>query len=84
MAQYIDRVDLVFAMDWDNDIQKWTLTDEKLDEITTITNAAPVVRCKDCEFACDFDDDESAWCKNWNQYVWAEHFCSYGERKDGA
>lgn len=59
MAQYIDRVDLVFKMDWDNDIQKWTLTDEDLDEITTITDAAPVVHGRltnidKNEWYCDF------------------------------
>ena len=88
MTQYIDRVDLVFKMDWDNDIQKWTLTDEDLDEITTITDAAPVVRCKDCVHAVYNDEDNGeVWyeCMRLSQRLRRSNdFCSYGERRDDA
>ena len=74
MAEYIEREAAVEALD---------VAERFLRTRIPAADVVPVVRCKDCKFACDFDDDESAWCKNWNQYVWAEHFCSYGERKDG-
>lgn len=51
-----------------------------------------VVRCKDCIYAQDFDDDDVQYnvgrictCAVNEDYVsmrWADDFCSYGERRD--
>ena len=41
-----------------------------------------VVRCIDCRFSCDHDDDDGfAWCNNWLHYVDYDHFCGHGERR---
>lgn len=81
MAEYINRVDLVLKLDWDNDIQKWTLRDEDLDDITTITDVPRVVRCKDCKF---FQyGDYCCGDKMEHSHAREDDFCSYGERKDG-
>ena len=62
-----------------------------LDEQSTI-DAVPVVRCKDCIFSCEPNEEFKYFhCINaqWDDYDgWArgvDHndFCSYGERKDG-
>ena len=49
-------------------------------------DAVPVVRCKDCKYGeiDDLDFPFQYFC-NYNGCVWnnANHFCSYGERKDG-
>ena len=84
MAEYINRVDLVLKMDWDNDIQKWTLREEALDEITTITDIPRVVRCKECAFyeyeECVCPSMCMSDCAHF--YPDPDDFCSYGERRD--
>ena len=60
-----------------------------LDEITGAdeVDAVPVVRCKDCDW---YIEHEGGIClnpkceKNWyGCHVPPEHFCSYGERREG-
>ena len=57
-----------------------------IEEMPTI-DAVPVVRCKDCKYGEVDDADFPAQylCKHngadWND---ENHFCSYGERKEGA
>ena len=60
-------------------------------------NAVPVVRCRECKHHRDKDEQEQQYlaediliCTSpdatddcWNA-VWPDHFCSYGERKEGA
>ena len=47
-------------------------------------DAVPVVRCKDCKHSDEDDFDGSLWCcRDKEIEVPEEHFCSYGERKDG-
>ena len=40
-------------------------------------DAVEVVRCKDCKL-CAHDK----WCERRTLFVFADDFCSYGERKD--
>ena len=48
-------------------------------------DAVEVVRCKDCNKSVRSPLFGSGWrfCKNNSQHHKDEHFCSYGERKDG-
>ena len=60
-------------------------------------DAVPVVRCRDCKHHRDKNEQEQQYlvediliCTSpdatddcWNA-VWPDHFCSYGERKEGA
>ena len=66
-----------------------------LDKFPTI-DAVPVVRCRDCKHHRDKNEHERQYlaedvliCTSpeatddcWNA-VWPDHFCSYGERKEG-
>ena len=61
-----------------------------------IIDAVPVVRCRDCKHHRDKNEQEQQYlvediliCTSpdatddcWNA-VWPDHFCSYGERKEG-
>ena len=65
-------------------------------ESAPTVDAVPVVRCKDCVWSRERDENERRYlvegvriCTNseaadsgWNP-VFPTHFCSYGERKDG-
>ena len=67
-----------------------------LDKFPTI-DAVPVVRCRECKHHRDKNEHEQQYlvedvliCTSpeatddcWNA-VWPDHFCSYGERKEGA
>lgn len=41
----------------------------------------PVVRCKDCTWFGNADEIIGR-CITHNRYIYADQFCSYGERKD--
>ena len=44
-----------------------------------------VVRCKDCEFYnTEYHFKGEGWCKNNYYTATDDHFCSCGERKEGA
>ena len=47
MSDYIDKWELIEKMEWDNDIEKWTIWEDDLKSIPS-ANVEPVVRCKDC------------------------------------
>ena len=69
---------------------------ESIDAAPTI-DAVPVVRCRDCKHHRDKNEQERQYlvediliCTSpdatddcWNA-VWPDHFCSYGEQKEGA
>ena len=69
---------------------------QAVDEQPTI-DAVPVVRCRECKHHRDKNEQEQQYlvediliCTSpdatddcWNA-VWPDHFCSYGERKEGA
>ena len=69
---------------------------ETVDKAPTI-DAVPVVRCRECKYHRDKNEQEHQYlvediliCTSqdatddcWNA-VWPNHFCSYGERKEGA
>ena len=50
-----------------------------------IVDAVPVVRCKDCKYGEVDDDLPFQYGCNYHGADWNDenHFCSYGERKDG-
>ena len=93
MAEYIERDDALMNM-----MHKFhcyaeggcnhPMYEHALDAIQEIyaEDAVPVVRCKDCKHG-EVDDPEfpSQYLCNYDGCAWnnAEHFCSYGERKDG-
>ena len=68
---------------------------ETVDKAPTI-DAVPVVRCRECKHHRDKNEQEQQYlvediliCTSpdatddcWNA-VWPDHFCSYGERKEG-
>ena len=80
MAEFINRIDLVVKLDWDNDLGKWTLSDADLDEITTVTlsDAVHVVRCANCQ---EYDEDNE-YCRWLSIYACPFFYCAHGDRKD--
>ena len=66
-------------------------------EAAPTMDAVPVVRCRECKHHRDKNEQEQQYlvediliCTSqdatddcWNA-VWPDHFCSYGERKEGA
>ena len=68
----------------------------EIDAAPTV-DAVPVVRCRECKHHRDKNEQEQQYlvediliCTSpdatddcWNA-VWPDHFCSYGERKEGA
>lgn len=48
-------------------------------------DAVPVVRCKDCDKSQNSSLMGEGWrfCMNNSQHHKEDHYCSYGERKDG-
>ena len=66
-------------------------------EAAPTVDAVPVVRCRECKHHRDKNEQEQQYlvediliCTSpdatddcWNA-VWPDHFCSYGERKEGA
>lgn len=65
--------------------------DQAVEELHRNTDAAPVVRCKDCikweaDESYEFDDDgtKKLWvdCSNSLHHCKDNHHCSYGERKE--
>ena len=55
-----------------------------LDAMPTV-DAVPVVRCQNCKHYCGEDTyTNHRICKMWNEEVFANGYCYYGERKDGA
>ena len=69
---------------------------KQISEAPTV-DAVPVVRCRECKHHRDKNEQEQQYlvediliCTSqdatddcWNA-VWPDHFCSYGERKEGA
>lgn len=72
-------------------------TKERNNLDVTPVDAVPVVRCRECKHHRDKNEQEQQYlvediliCTSpdatddcWNA-VWPDHFCSYGERKEGA
>ena len=41
-----------------------------------------VTRCNDCK-KWEYDENFSGWCVEWRRRTLGDHFCSYGERREG-
>lgn len=71
---YILKGALLDAVDWDNDIEKWTIRDDDLESLMTEDNdVVEVTRCKDCV--------KSEKCMLYSDYRYTffeNDFCSYG------
>lgn len=52
-----------------------------------LADVAPVVRCRECKFAYRIDGPKEEYdCRKVSAFIKffkADHFCSYGEKKDG-
>ena len=90
MAEYIKRESAIDAvLDVFYDTTDIDLSGEKLEAAILNVQAADVetlVRCKDCKYWQDNNDgyphEECRWGHGETPY--ANDFCSYGERKEGA
>ena len=81
----IDADALIYQMLPDAPRGATFLTPKSVADAPTI-DAVPVVRCKDCKYGeLDDPDFPFQYLCNYVGCVWnnADHFCSYGERKDG-
>ena len=56
---------------------------QAVDEQPTI-DAVPVVRCRECKHCRKMIGNSYHYCVTHNTKMYAEDFCSYGERKEGA
>lgn len=96
MAEYIDRQSLEKALTVaavngkDRDRRIWAKAICVLRDMAT-AEVVPVVRCKDCMhylIVDEFEGGKRYMCKvNQFSYINSDgdmHYCSYGERKDGA
>lgn len=54
---------------------------EAIERVPTI-DAVEVVRCKDCKFFENEDEDGDCWCYCHNDITCRDGYCSWGERKD--
>lgn len=91
-----DEAIINFGFEWDDIGPSRGEVVEFLRKQPTI-DAVPVVRCRECKHHRDKNEQERKYlvediliCTSpdatddcWNA-VWPDHFCSYGERKEGA
>ena len=93
MAEYIDKEVAIEAAK-----HAWAkgLEPSQYIEIIQTIDVVPVVRCSECKYHRDKNEHEKQYlvediliCTSqdatddcWNA-VWPNHFCSYGERKEG-
>lgn len=71
---YILKDSLNSVIDWDNDIEKWTIRDDDLESLMTEDNdVVEVTRCEDCV--------KNKKCMLYSDYrfpFFENDFCSYG------
>ena len=94
MAEYIRRIDLVMAMDWDEDIDRWTICEDDLDDLTLecvvptetaewvtvdMGNGFKRVECSKCGCEAVGYWDEQYECRN---YVLTKFCPTCGTRTD--
>ena len=78
---YILKGALLDAVDWDNDIEKWTIRDDDLESLMAQKNdVVEVVRCKDCKHSNQYEG--GCWyCEKYEGLFSAVNpndYCSYG------
>ena len=93
MAEYIDRRAVLsdiqlLAKYYNGEMQKCILTAYEVIKNRPFTDAAEVVRCKDCVNYTYFDAYKGRmlnfhFCKKFYNITLESDFCSYGEKKDG-
>ena len=90
-------IDADALMDEANSDGAYGYVDAKQISDAPTIDAVPVVRCRECRHHRDKNEQEQQYlvediliCTSpdatddcWNA-VWPDHFCSYGERKEGA
>ena len=78
MERYIHVDTLIDYIDWDNDIQKWTLRREP-EDIPAADVVRPI-RCKNCTWYEPYEkpvEDFDGWCSARSCETDEEEFCSY-------
>lgn len=81
MPKYIRRILLIGKADWDNDIKRWTISEDDLDSIPVV-DAEPVVHCADCVHLM-FSDCYGECKRGYlGGIVRPDDYCSRGERKE--
>ena len=92
----VDEAIINFGFEWD-DIPPTREEFVRFLKKQPTVDAVPVVRCRECKHHRDKNEQERQYlvediliCTSpdatddcWNA-VWPDHFCSYGERKEGA
>lgn len=88
---YILKDSLNSVIDWDNDIEKWTIRDDDLESLMTEENdVVKVTRCKDCkhsvpeDITVDFCDTYECWYWGYRNpsIVKIDDFCKRGVRRN--
>lgn len=89
MAKYVEEGALVLKLDWDNDIKKWTLNDNDLEQLPT----ADVVEVKHGEWVSDTHNSYRKFCsicgrsrprRNDHEFASSTNYCpSCGAKMDG-
>lgn len=90
MAEYITKEEALNAVEDAMELtsSEYDMIAEKIDNVPA-ADVAPVVRCRDCKWFANNNDDEwfGCWLFNAIRAVpedapTPDDFCSYGERKD--
>lgn len=77
---YILKNSLNSVIDWDNDIEKWTIRDDDLESLMTEDNdVVEVTRCEDCKNLYPDDTGKLHWCDFHRMFVGLDDFCNYGK-----
>lgn len=85
---YILKDSLNSVIDWDNDIEKWTIRDDDLESLMTEDNdVVEVTRCEDCRYYNAYVDYPMGDCMYWVMEedlpiklpVYGNDFCSRGK-----
>lgn len=72
----VDRGELLLALQYDRFQYDKGYADGRRDAMDDL------VRCKDCK-KWEYDENFSGWCVEWRRRTLGDHFCSYGERREG-
>ena len=82
MSRYIDVSNLDIPSD-ENDYDELVAFADKVAEMITDAPSIDIVRCRECEHGTWHEQTEMYICSANDQDLYeAEHFCSYGERRE--
>jgi hypothetical protein len=79
--EYIELGKLIDLLEWDNDIEKWVMSDGEFLMLLP-ADAVEVVRCAQCKhWKINPNNLYGGYCR-YCESAKMDHFCSYGERKE--